>query len=75
MKVNIHADYSHFAKDLGQCKGEVYFESTEGDHLNLKSTLSQFLLMSIVLGDIHMLEGEIHCDLKEDYETLQAYFL
>lgn len=75
MKLNIHADFSHFAKDLGQCKGEVYLDTTEGDHLNLKSTLSQFLLMSVVLGDTHMLEGEIICDDKDDYKLLLKYVL
>lgn len=75
MKINTHADYSDFIKQVEKCSGDVFFDSNEGDHLNLKSKLSQFLLMSVILGNTDMPGGEIRCEKDADYALLRNYLL
>ena len=40
-------DLKKFLEDIKKCEGEVFFESTEGDKLALRSALTQFILYSI----------------------------
>ena len=57
-----------FLEDVTKCEQEVLFESTEGDKLALKSSLSRFILYS-VCNQPELLEGQP--DTKEIGNKLQ----
>jgi len=46
MKIQNITDVEKFFKVIEQCKGTVELVSTEGDRINLKSKLSQYLSMA-----------------------------
>lgn len=43
MKLYSDIDIVVFLNDVKKCKNEVFFETDEGDKLNLKSALSQYV--------------------------------
>ena len=48
MHLRTDTDITKFLKEVLKCSGEVCFETLEGDHLNLKSTLRQFIFCSLI---------------------------
>lgn len=48
MKLKEHVDMAAFLDATAKCAGDVFFHSADGDILNLKSLLSQYILVSIV---------------------------
>ncbi|MBY0217809.1 hypothetical protein [Paenibacillus illinoisensis] len=57
-------DLIHRAK---LCKEDVYYQTEEGDVLNLKSFLTQYLLQSIAYSDASLLAGgQIVCMNEEE---------
>lgn len=42
-----NTDLKQFLEDVQNCENEVWFETAQGDQLSLKSTLCQFILMSL----------------------------
>ncbi len=73
MKFKKDIDLLQFMKYIPRCRGEVYFNSAEGDHLNLKSVLSQYLFAS-VCGDRSFLEqGSVECEQECDYRYLREF--
>jgi hypothetical protein len=74
MRLRNNIDYSIFLKEVAQCKGEVYYATTEGDRLNLKSVLSEFVFASYALSNPERLNGYIEFSEKAD-STLLALFL
>lgn len=65
------SDASEFVRMAERCKGEVYFEDSQGDRLNLKSTLAQFVF-AIVLFKVEDLDYTIRFD-AEDEAILLPY--
>lgn len=59
-----------FFRAVQQCQGQVLYFSKEGDQLNLKSTLCQFLFSSAMVSDPSLLNGRISCEKEEDYLRL-----
>ncbi len=73
MKFKKDIDMNAFLEAAKQCEGTVFFQTTEGDILNLKSLLSRYVLMS-VMGNPHVLENaQITCVQEEDYQKLTDY--
>lgn len=73
MKLKRMNTYLDFMTAVEDCEGEVYFNSAEGDHLNLKSTFCKYLF-ACVCGDKEFLtQGEIVCNKADDYRRLAAY--
>ena len=77
MKLKEDVVLVEFLQRAKQCTGEVYFKTVEGDILNLKSQLSQyvFLAASVSENTQHLLKGEIDCQNKTDYECLLPYLI
>ena len=67
---NALVDFFHAVQ---QCQGEVLYYSEEGDQLNLKSTLCQFLFSSVFLNNPSLLNGEISCEREEDWHFLKPF--
>ena len=73
MKLKKDVNINEFLDAAQKCSGQVFLQTTEEDILNLKSLLSQYVLMSI-MGNNHLLErAQIVCVQEEDYQKLTEY--
>ncbi|MBR1758290.1 MAG: hypothetical protein IJ744_06125 [Lachnospiraceae bacterium] len=73
MRLKEMKEYLSFMEAVKKCQGEVFFDSSEGDHLNLKSTLSRYVF-AVICNDKDLLsKGRIVCTEKSDYERLEAF--
>lgn len=67
-------DLKAFIEDVRECENQVYFESTEGDKLALRSALCQFILYSIC-NQPQLIKGAvIRCFGEHDRQLLLPYF-
>jgi len=65
--VQIHNfDFNKLMEFVAETKGEVYMKTPEGDVLNLKSRLTQLLVLSGALGQSNIAEATIVCEDKEE---------
>ncbi len=64
-----------FLKVLDECKGNVFLVSREGDHLNLKSKLSQLLGLTQLIEGGKIAEAFIICENPEDESKLFRFNL
>ena len=71
MKIKKSADLAAFLQRAQSCRHDVYFDTAEGDHLNLKSMLSQFVFAAVA-GKLDELSYRIVAD-EEDRELLSPY--
>lgn len=74
MKLIKNIDTIAFLEDVKKCDGEVFFESEEGDRLNLKSTLSQYVFLVADFNDKVLEKGQLCFD-DTDFEILKKYFI
>ena len=73
MKLKENTDLIAFIKAIKKCRRDVFFYTGEGDRLNLKSTLSQYLF-SVLTGNKELLQnGKIECQEPSDYQMLEDY--
>ena len=73
MKLKNLENYLDFMQAVQDCEGEVYFNSAEGDHLNLRSTFCQYLFAAVCGDRDFLTQGEILCSRESDYEKLAAF--
>ncbi len=73
MKLKTDVELISFFQKIRQCKGEVEFHSMQGDILNLKSSLSQYLFASLMARPEFLLAGEIICKEESDRELLRIF--
>lgn len=73
MKVQNITDVEGFFKVIEQCKGTVELVSTEGDRINLKSKLSQYLSMATIFSNGIINELELVAHEPEDVDRLIKY--
>lgn len=50
MKILNVKNVENFLKVINECTGDVFLETEEGDSLNLKSKLTQYVALSKVFG-------------------------
>ena len=72
LKLKPDVNITAFMKAVQMCCQDVLFISQEGDRLNLKSALSQFLFVMLQTKPEILGEGKIICD-KADAELLHPY--
>ncbi len=75
MKIKEGIDITAFLDTVKECKGSVYFKTIEGDQLNLKSLLSQYILISIIDNAELAGNGVIDCSQKEDFSLLKEFVI
>ena len=73
MKIENISDVDTFLKVIGECKGPVELVSPEGDRINLKSKLSQYLSLASMFSNGYIRELELVATDKEDVERLIRY--
>lgn len=69
---NIH-EVHKFLEAVNQAKRVVWLESTEGDKLNLKSQLSQYVAIGALLSS-HGVDYELFCASKDDEPLFLEFF-
>ena len=75
MKVEKVTNIPEFFKVIDNCKGRVELLTGEGDRLNLKSKLCQYLSIGQVFSKSDELHLEIIASEEEDLQALCKYFL
>ena len=75
MKVQNITDVEGFFKVVDSCKGRVELVTGEGDRLNLKSKLSQYVSMANIFSNGEIPELEIVAHEKEDIDKLVDFMI
>lgn len=73
MKIQNIQDVDAFFKIIDECKGPVELVSAEGDRINLKSKLSQYLSMATIFSNGYIKELDLVAQDREDVERLIKY--
>lgn len=75
MKVRNITNIEKFFQVIDSCQGKVELVTGEGDRLNLKSKLCQYVSMANVFSNGEIPELEIIAYEKEDIDKLIAFML
>ena len=75
MKIQNISDVNTFFKVIDSCKGTVELVSPEGDRINLKSKLSQYLSMANIFSNGEIPELEVVAYEKEDIDRLISFMM
>lgn len=75
MKVQNISNIEEFFKVVDSCNGKVELVTGEGDRLNLKSKLSQYVSMANIFSNGEIPELEIVAHEKEDIDKLIAFMV
>ncbi len=75
MKVQNITNIDKFFKVIDECTGKVELVTEEGDRLNLKSKLSQYVSMAKLFSDGQIGELEIIAYEAEDVEKLIQFMM
>ena len=75
MKVFNITDIDGFFKVIDKCEGRVDLVTGEGDRLNLKSKLSQYVSMANIFSNGEIPELEIIAYEKEDIDRLVKFMV
>lgn len=75
MKVQNIRDIEGFFNVIDQCKGRVELVTGEGDRLNLKSKLSQYVSMANIFSNGEIPELEVIAYEKEDTDRLIHFMM
>ncbi len=67
-------EITKFLMQIKKCHGEVYYETIEGDVLNLSSALSQYVFCSIARQPHYWNTGVVRCELDGITHSLQNIF-
>ena len=73
MKLANIKEVDNFLKTVDECTGSVWLESVEGDKINLKSKLSQYIAISALIS-CEADKLELFCSKHEDEEKLFKFF-
>lgn len=75
MKVQNITDIKKFFETIDECKGKVELVTGEGDRLNLKSKLCQYVSLATIFSNGEIPELEIIAYEKEDIDKLIGFMM
>ena len=75
MKIKSIANVEKFFDVVDGCKGKVELVTGEGDRLNLKSKLAQYVSLANIFSNGEIPELEIIAYEKEDIDKLMDYMI
>lgn len=75
MKVSNIKDIQKFFDVVDSCTGKVELVTGEGDRLNLKSKLSQYVSLANIFSNGEIPELEIIASEKEDVDRLMNFMI
>ena len=73
MRLNNIKELQEFLAIVNSCKGSVWLESADGDKLNLKSKMSQYVALGALLEQ-NGSELELYCSSREDESKFIGFF-
>ena len=73
MKLREGADLIRFIRTISNCRGGVWYLSAEGDRLNLRSTLSQYLFAASSGNRQFLHGGTVQCEDPDDWAVLREF--
>ncbi|WP_154253267.1 MULTISPECIES: polya polymerase [unclassified Eubacterium (in: firmicutes)] len=68
-------DYEGFFKMVESCSGTVELVTSQGDRLNLKSQLTQYIAFTGIFKNSDSIEMQIETSDKEDLKKLMYYII
>lgn len=75
MKIIGITNVERFIEVLDQCKGKIELVTSEGDRLNLKSKLCQYLALSKIFSEAKIDEIEIIASEPDDVKIILDYLI
>ncbi|MCI9545378.1 MAG: polya polymerase [Lachnospiraceae bacterium] len=75
MKVSNIKDIEKFFQVVDSCKGKVELVTGEGDRLNLKSKLSQYVSLANIFSNGEIPELELVAHEKDDVDKLMNFMI
>ena len=75
MKVSNISNPKKFFETLSRCKGSVELRTEEGDRLNMKSKLCQYIAMTDIFSNAEIGEVEIMLSEPEDVMHLVEFMV
>ena len=75
MKIEHITDVNRFFEVVDSCKGKVELVTNEGDRLNLKSKLRQYVSLANIFSSGDIPEMEVVAYEKEDVEKLIEFMM
>ena len=75
MKIKNITQPQLFFEMLKRCKGKVELVTSEGDRLNLKSTLCQYIMLTQMFNDAKMGEFELLLSEPEDILLIDEFLV
>ena len=75
MKVQNITDINKFFEIIDRCKGKVELVTGEGDRLNLKSKLCQYVSLANIFSNGEIPEMEVIAYEKEDVDKLINFMI
>lgn len=72
MKLNNLREVDAFVNTLDSCVGDVWLESPDGDKINLRSKMSQYIGLAELLK--HKLDLELFCTSAKDEALFYKFF-
>ena len=73
MRLKEGIDVNDFFAAAEKCTGQVFFHTTDGSILNLRSMLSHYVLVSILCNKSVLEDSQVVCTQDDDYQLLQNY--
>ena len=73
MRLKEGIDVNDFLAAAEKCTGQVFFHTTDGSILNLRSMLSHYVLVSILCNKYVLEDSQVVCTQDDDYQLLQNY--
>lgn len=73
MKLKQNANLTEFINAAKKCRHDLYYETGEGDRLNLKSTLSDYIFAASVDDRNFLTKGKVVCEDVNDYRLIADY--
>ena len=75
MKIQNITDINKFFEVIQKCKGRVELVTSEGDRLNLKSKLCQYIMLTKMFSEAKIGEIELLVSEPEDINLLLEYLI
>lgn len=73
MRLKEGIDVNDFLAAAEKCTGQVFFHTTDGSILNLRSMLSHYVLVSILCNKSVLEDSQVVCTQDDDYQLMQNY--
>ena len=74
MKIENISDINKFFEMVDQCEERVELRTNRGDCINLKGTLSKFVVAAMLINNLGVQQGEIIIYNLKDAERLMPFF-